>query len=249
MSNVDLKCGVSFYVESTNKTYRSFASWGLRCINTDRIGNPVENTHYISVPNLNKKIDLTEAVTGRPTYSHRELKIVLAGVRNEADWESIVSTFRNAIDGRICQITFDNDIAYYWRGRVHVEDFSSVMRLGTLTIKVPECEPYKYNAESTAEPWKWDPFNFETGVISEPEAQHVDGRKEVTIPRGFMYVAPEFVVSNKVGNITVQNKGKTYALKEGTNRIPSILVNGDTEEILTFEGTADVLIVYRGGSL
>lgn len=246
----DFRCGVYFEVESSGKTFHSMKDWGLRCVNTDRIGDPIQNTKYISVLGLNKKLDLTEAVTGRPTYSHREIKIVLAGINKETDWESIISTFRNAIDGRVCKITFDNDPAYYWQGRVHVVDFSSIMRLGTFTVSIPEADPYKYNMESSAEPWKWNPFNFETGVITNADAEHIVGSGAVVIPSGHMYVSPEFVVSNlSSSSFTVEFNGKTYELKLGSNRIPPILINGDEEVTLKFTGTADVLIVYRGGSL
>lgn len=250
MSNVNFGCGVSFVVEKTMKKYHSFDDWGLRCINTDRIGDPVQNTNYVKVPGLDKLIDLTEAVTGRVTYSHREIKINLAGIRKETDWEAIISTFRNAIDGKICQVTFDNDIAYYWRGRIKISDFSSVMRLGYLTISIPEADPYKYNVQSSAEPWKWNPFNFETGVITNADAEHIVGSGDVVIPAGNMYVSPEFVVSNMASQqFTVKYNGKTYELKTGSNKIPPILINGDDEVALKFTGTADVLIVYRGGSL
>lgn len=242
--------GLSIIVESTNKRYHTLDDWGFALGNTNYIGDPEAETKYISIPGRDGLIDISEAITGRTVYKKRELSFSLGGIRPVLSWDTVISDLRNKINGKVCQITLDSDLAYFWRGRVFIEGFDRMRELGQFTLKVPEADPYKYNVEASSEPWKWDPFNFETGVISEVDAHHIVGTGDVTIPAGAMYVSPEFVVSNMVGDsFTVIYKGKEYALKSGTTRIPPILINGYEEETLTFVGTGDVLIVYRGGSL
>lgn len=250
MSNVNLFNGVKFTVEDTGAEYHSYDDWGLYVTNTDCIGEPIQYTRYVEVPGRNGKIDLSETVSGRPIYISRAIKINLAGTRYRTSWDSIISTFRNEINGKVCKIQFDNDLGYYWHGRVCIKDFSSCLNLGTFTVDIPEADPYKYDVNSSAEPWLWDPFNFETGVIIQADAEVIVGSGSVTINRGHMLTCPQIVVSDLLSaTFTVEYKGVTYFLSSGTNTIPAILVGGDSDVTLTFTGSATVQVVYRGGSL
>ena len=249
MSNVNVYNGCTITVEDTNKSFHTHDTWGLFIINTDCIGNPEQYTNYVTIPGRNGQLDLSDTLTGRPTYIKRQLKIEVAGNRPKVSWDLIISYFRNQINGRVCRIVFDNDQEHYWRGRVHVDDFSSALRLGRFTINV-EAEPYKYDVLSSADPWLWNPFNFETGIITYHDAYTVSGTLSVTIPAGTMLTSPTFVVSNLVGdNVILGYDGATYTLTVGSNYFPEVLVNGDDDTTLTFTGTCKVEIVYRGGSL
>lgn len=247
---VNLFNGVSFTIEGTPTTYHSYDDWGLYVVNTDYIKEPKQNTNYVSVPGRDGLIDLSEVLTGRPTYASREINIKLAGRRNKVNWDSVISAFRNNINGRVCRITFDNDAEYYWRGRVDIKDFKSVLSLGTFTVDIPNADPYKYDILSSSDPWLWDPFNFETGEIIQEEAHVIVGSETITISHGHMPTCPDLVVSDKVsGTFSVAYDGTTYQLVVGSNKIPAIMVGGDADVALTFNGSATVQIVYRGGSL
>lgn len=250
MSRVDLFNGVSIFVEATGKTYHTYNDWGLYVNNTDYIKDPKQYTKYITVPGRTGKIDASEVLTGRPIFTHREIKISLAGSRDKTDWDSVISDFRNKIMGQVCRLTFDNDTAYYWRGRIGVIDFNSALNLGKFNLDIPEAEPYKYSKTSSSEPWLWDPFNFNTDIITYIGAITVVGSKSVTIPAGHMLTTPNFVVSEMTSlTFTVTYNGTAYSLTAGSNTIPTILVGGESEVTLTFTGTAKVEIVYRSGSL
>ncbi|MBQ1293157.1 MAG: hypothetical protein IIY21_03920, partial [Clostridiales bacterium] len=78
----------------------------------------------------------------------------------------------------------------------------------------------------------------------------VSGTQTVTIPHGHMATTPEIVVSDKGSStFTVTVNSVTYTLAVGTNKIPAIIVGGDSDVELTFTGDAKVQIVYRSGSL
>lgn len=250
MSRVDLFNGVQISVEGTADTFHTFVDWGLYVTNTDCIGAPKQYTKYIEVPGRNGLLDLSETIAGRQVYTSREIKIKLAGAKDKTTWNAAMSAFRNRINGKICHFTFDDDIAHYWRGRVVIKDFSSVLDLGTLIIDIPSADPYKYAIASSVEPWLWDPFNFETDYITYIGAITVNGTASVTIPHGHMATCPSLVVSDKTSStFTVEADSVTYTLTTGTNKIPSIMVGGDTDVELTFSGNAKVQIVYRSGSL
>lgn len=246
----ELTYGISIYVEDTGKTFHTLNDWGFALGNNNYIGDPVMETTYIKVPGRTGLIDATEAISGRRVFKSRQLSFSLGGIRERLDWDSVISGLRNNIEGRVCQLTLDNDKSYYWRGRVYIKGFDRFRDLGRFNLSVPTAEPYKYSLTSSSEPWLWDPFNFETDVITYIGAITVVGSETVTLPAGHLATIPDIVVSDKTSStFTVEYDGITYALTVGSNRIPSILVGGDTETELEFTGSAKVQIVYRSGSL
>ena len=245
-----LTIGISIYVEDSGRTFHTLNDWGCALGNNNYIGAPEMETTYITVPGRNGMIDASEAVSGRRIYKKRELSFELGAVNPRLSWDGIISNFRNNVNGRVCRLTLDNDIGYFWRGRVYVEDFDRFRDLGTFTLHVPVADPYKYDVNSSAEPWLWDPFNFETGVITNTGAVVIDGSGSVTINHGHMLTCPEIVVSDLTSSsFYVTFNGSDFALVPGSNTIPSILVGGEEDVTLTFTGSATVQVVYRGGSL
>lgn len=246
----ELTYGIAIYVEDTGKTYHTLNNWGYALGNNNYIGDPEMETTYIKVPGRTGLIDASEAVAGRRVFTKRQLAFKLGGVHEKLTWDGVISALRNNVQGRICRLTLDNDPNYYWRGRVYIEDFDRFQGLGTFTISVPTAEPYKYSKSSSSEPWLWDPFNFETDVITYLPSQEIVVSGTITIPAGHMLTSPTFIVADIVGDsFTVDYNGITYPLTQGTNSIPSIMVGGDAEVQLDFTGTAKVQVNYRSGSL
>lgn len=246
----ELTYGISIYVEDSGKTFHTLDDWDLALGNNNYIGDPEMETTYIQVPGRTGLIDASEVISGRRIYKKRSLEFELGGIRDRLDWDGVISAFRNNIDGRVCRLTLDNDKSYYWRGRAYIRGFDRFRDLGTFSLAVPTADPYKYNKTSSAEPWLWDPFNFETDMITYIGAITVVGSASVTIPHGHMATSPELVVSDMTSpTFTVTANGMTYPLTVGTNRVPSILVGGDTDVELEFTGDGKIQIVYRSGSL
>lgn len=241
--------GITIYVEDTGRTFHTVTDWNLGLGNNNYIGDPEMETTYISIPGRDGLIDVSEAISGRRIYKKRELAFELGGVHPHWNWDATISGMRNNIEGRVCRLTLDNDAEYYWRGRVFIQGFDRFRSLGTFTLAVPNADPYKYDILSSSDPWLWDPFNFETGIITYIGAVTVSGTRTITIPAGYMPTSPEIVVSDLSGTLRLDYGGQTYTLTTGTNKIPSILVGGDADVDLTFNGNAKVQIVYRSGSL
>lgn len=246
----ELTLGISIYVEDSGETYHTLDDWDLALGNNNYIGDPEMETTYIQVPGRTGLIDASEVISGRRIYKKRSLEFELGGIRDRLDWDGVISAFRNNVDGRVCRLTLDNDKSYYWRGRVYIRGFDRFRDLGTFVLDVPTADPYKYNKTTSAEPWLWDPFNFETDMITYIGAITVVGSQIVTIPHGHMSTSPELVLSDLLSpTFTVTVNGMTYPLTVGTNRVPSILVGGDTDVDLEFTGDGKIQIVYRSGSL
>ena len=246
----NLTYGVSIYVEDSGKTYHTLDDWGCALGNNNYIGDPELETTYISVPGRNGLIDASEAVSGRRIYKKRSLAFELGAINQRLSWDSIISTLRNDVHGRVCRLTLDNDIGYFWKGRVYIEGFDRFRDLGVFKLTVPTADPYKYDVNSSAEPWLWDPFNFETGIITQTDATVITGSGTVTVTHGHMLTCPTLVVSDLISaTFTVTYDGNAFPLVVGTNIIPSILVGGENDVTLTFTGSATIQVVYRGGSL
>ena len=245
-----LTYGIKIHVLDTDKTFHTLDDWGFALGNNNYIGDPEMETTYISIPGRDNLLDASESLTGRRVYKKRALAFNLGGVRERLAWDSFISMLRNEIQGRVCHLTIDNDPSYFWKGRVYIEGFDRFQKLGSFTLAVPTADPYKYSVLSSSDPWLWDPFNFETDIITYIGAITVVGSASVTIPHGYMPTCPEFVVSEKTsGTFKVTFDGDEYDISQAVNRIPSIVVGGDQDVTLTFTGTAKVEIVYRSGSL
>lgn len=245
----ELSNGITIYVENTGKTYHTLDDWGLALGNNNYIGDPKMQTTYIQIPGRDGLLDASEVLTGRRVYTKRQIAFSLGGKRVRSNWDAVISTWRNEINGRICQVTLDTDPTYFWKGRVYIQEFDRFRELGTFSLTIPEADPYKYSHETSVEPWKWDPFNFLTGIITYIGAITVSGTKTITIPHGYMPTSPLFIVSNKVGTLTVTFDGDTYEMTSLSSKFPSIIVGGDDDVDLTFTGNATIEIVYRSGSL
>lgn len=250
MDNIHQYNGLTIIVEKSGDTYHTLDDWGLYVTNTDYVKEPKQVKNMIYIPGRDGYLDLSEAIAGHMIYSSREINIQLQGIRAKERWNSVLSEFRNKINGRVCHFIFDNDKSWYWRGRVSIEGFSSALKIGSLSIKMPEAEPYKYSITASNEPWLWDPFNFETDMITQIGEITVSSSETVTIPAGNMYTSPTFICRSITSSTFKVSDGTTeITLANGSNRDPRIKVNGDKDVELTFTGSGKVQIVYRGGSL
>lgn len=246
----ELSNGIKITVEENGNVFHTLDDWGLALGNNNYIGDPEMETTYINIPGRDGMIDASTAISGRRVYKKRQLAFELGGQHPRINWDTTISAMRNNIEGRICRLTLDNDREYFWRGRVYIQGFDRFRSVGHFTLAVPMADPYKYDVLSSADPWLWDPFNFETGEITQDEAHVIVGSGSVTVPHGHMPTSPNLVVSDKIsGTFTVTYNGATYPLSVGDNKIASIIVGGEDDVTLMFTGSATVQIVYRGGSL
>lgn len=237
---------ITITVERTGKTYHTLKDWGFAIENTDYLGAPELETHLVNVPGLSRTIDMSDALTGYPVYTHRLISVVLGGLRKDSSWDGVISDIRNILHGQMIKLTFDNDKGYYWHGRAQVIDFERTRRLGKVKLELPTADPYKYEMEDSTEPWKWDPFNFQTGVISQDADVTVSGTATYTLRARGMPISPTFLLVR--GTVTVSYKGETHELALGDNRFPDFYAYNE-EAVYTFEGTGTLQVIYRRGSL
>ena len=221
----------------------SYDDWGL-ILSSKTISPPVPKTNNVSVPLMDVTIDMTEILTEDIKYEDRNLKFTFSVVDKRKSWAEKISEIENYIHGKRMKIVCDDDPAFYYIGRVSVDNWNSDSRVGKLVVNCT-VEPFKYDILSSAVDWEWDIFDFDQGIINETGELIVDGTRTITLICRRKRMFPIFTAS---AAMTVKFDGVTYNLPAGSNKIYDIfLCEGENE--LTFTGNGTVSIDYIGGSL
>lgn len=223
----------------------TYADYGLYVTNTNPVSPPEVRVNSIPIPGRNGNIDLTQALTGYTVYGNREIRLELGGKKREEEWAGFMSRFINEMHGKNVEVIFDEDPQYYYVGRAAVEaDYERGNTVARFTVSI-NAEPYKYDIQSTTEPWLWDTFSFVDGIIRYYASVIVDGEKDVRVIGSPMPVIPIMTASTAM---TIRFEGEQYALAEGINKVYDIVLY-DQEYILKFTGNGTVSINYRSGRL
>ncbi len=217
------------------------ADWGF-IFNDKSISPPEPNLVMIEIPGTSDVIDLTESISGDIEYKQRSIMIKLESARGKDSYYSKFSELANYAHGKKMKITFNKDQGYYWIGRITVASAEPKTYGSTITITAT-VDPYKYETQSSLEPWLWDTFSFEDGIIR--NYYNITAPGSLTIVGRRKRVCPKIICS---GAMTVTYLGNTYNLAAGENLVTDVFI-GEGEHVLTFGGSGTVSVDYRGGSL
>lgn len=221
----------------------SFKDFGLIMTNKV-ISGPTPKTKKVAVPARNGSVDMTEVLTNDVRYNDRTINIsFFAGDKLDA-LPDIISQIQIAWAGEKTKIAFDDDMAFYWLGRI--ESIEPVTNGRIITINITATvDPYKYSIQSTADDWLWDPFDFDIGIIQELYDLKVNGTLSVDIIGVYKYDNP-IIISDS--NMAVTHNGVTANIHPGSQVLYDIVLSEGTNT-LTFTGNGTVSINYVGGSL
>lgn len=218
--------------------------WGLKLLSI-YIPMPEPKRQLIDIPGGDGNIDLTE-INGRPAYNDRAgLELVFDIMDgNYKNWFLKYSEFAKEIHGKKIKMVLDDEPEHYYLVRLNLDGQKSNQVFGTLTLS-GTADPFKYDHISSNEPWKWDPFNFCTGVIRNLMNLVIsDTNNTITILGAGIDNSPVFIVS-EADNLKLTHLGRTYILKVGRNRFPAVRV-GEQDVALKFSGNGKLSIEYRG---
>ena len=140
----------------------SYRDWGI-ILSSKVISPPEAQINKIDVPLRDGSIDLTEALTDDVKFKDRKITLNFT-VIDQTTWTTKVSEIENYLHGRKMKIVFDDDLSFYYLGRISVNKWATNKNIGSLVI---ECnvEPFKYDVFSSTDNWEWDIFDFENGII------------------------------------------------------------------------------------
>ena len=220
----------------------SYRDWGI-ILSSKVISPPEPQINKVDVPLRDGSIDLTEALTSDVKYKDRTITLNFT-VTDRSTWTAKVSEIQNYLHGKQLKIVFDDDLAFYYFGRVSVNKWATDKAIGSLAVEC-KVEPFKYDMFSSAVDWEWDIFDFNEGILNETGQLIVDG--ETTIPlicrRKRMF--PIFTASTAM---TVEFEGEVFDLAKGEQKLYGLFLHEGVNE-LTFKGNGTVSIDYVGGSL
>lgn len=206
------------------------------------ISSPKPKLIEIDIPGTSEMIDLTETLSGDVEYDQREITVVVKDIIGVHSYYARLSQLANDIHGQKKELIFSKDSGYYWTGRMDVNTAVAETYGSTFTIKAT-VDPYKYETQSSLEPWLWDSFSFEDGIIRDYFNIAVPG--SITIIGRRKRVCPKFICSNAMN---VSYLGNIYPLASGETVVPDIFI-GEGNHVLTFIGSGTVSVDYQGGSL
>ena len=124
--------------------HRSTA-YGIVGINW-RFPAPAVKTNVVNIPGANGVLDLSEVLTGRPTFENTEGELSFF----ISDPSAIdMSALQNMIHGQRVRLRYDGDTSHYREGRLTITDDSRADILRRITCNV-DAAPYRYSiSEST----------------------------------------------------------------------------------------------------
>lgn len=224
--------------------FHTYKDWGLKLLSF-YMPLPAVKENCIDVPGMDGTLDLTD-VFGRSLYSDRDgIEIVFDLLDGSySKWFAVCEKISAVLHGRKTKMVIDDESGRFYNVRLGVDYQKSNPVMSQITLS-GKAEPYKYDTQSTSEPWLWDSFSFENGVIQQFDSVTVDGTQTVRLIGKGVGSEPIFNVSDSE-NLTLTYNGVSYNLADGKNRFPDIFISkGDSVE-LSFSGTGSVSIDYRG---
>lgn len=185
--------------------------------------------NFIDVPGADGAKDFSEAPAGRVVYNTREIAWTFKLYPGD-NWAAKRTQVSNAINGRTCRITLDEDPEYYYIGRVAVDKHASDSILHTITV-IATCQPYKLRQNETT-----------------ATASLTTSNKTLTLVNEHRVVVPTITVSAAT---TLTWKGRTFSLSAGTHKVLDIELTEGTNSLQakTTAGTGTITIKYQEGAL
>ena len=216
--------------------------WHLVPTSRPLVPPPSVNASYVTIPGSNGALDLTEALTGYPTYTNRTGSWEFLVLNGYGEWYARYSEIMGYLHGKKFRAILDDDPNYYYEGRFAVDSWASNKDWSRITINF-NVGPYKIEVHGIDENWIWDTFNFETDMVHAYKDIEISDNTNVVIYNDIMRVRPTIICS---AAMSVTYLGKTYQLTAGENNVREIVLS-EGSNTLTFNGSGTVTIQMHGG--
>lgn len=226
----------------------TWTDWHLIPSSRPAISMPSTRPKFVEIPGMNGSLDLSDILTGFPTFGDRSGSISFYVVNDYWPWQVAYETISNYLHGQRMRMILEDDPAYYYEGRFKVDSWQTGADRSTITIGYT-VGPFKIAVNSSSEPWLWDPFSFETGVIRNYRQIAIDGETSIDIDGRGQPVSPTLTVTGSLTmSVTRNGETTTFSLVEGTYQAYGFYIYEGPNHI-TFSGSGTVTIDYREESL
>ena len=229
--------------------------FGLISHKKHAVSPPKPKYNYVNAFGIDGGIDMSTAITGRLTYENRSGTWEFMTANRGKSWMARRHELMNAIKGDYQRVILEDEPNFYYRGRVTVKDWKNTSRhFSTITLDY-YLEPYKYELNSANEPWIWDPFSFETGIIRNYGSATIPLAVSTSLELDVEATArPQPIIIHVLTatNLAVEiaRSGNAIPLTVGEHDLTDVsgYVFEDTVHI-EFTGTGTVWIEFQGGWL
>lgn len=222
---------------------------------------PKPKTTYIDIPGGNGSLDLSESLTGYPVYENRTGSFKFRVMNDYVEWYQRYSEIMNYIHGQTVKAILADEPDWFYTGRFTVDSWASGDTWSLITISY-NVNPYKWALQTSIEDWEWDPFNFESGIITDTTFGNISiNSTSAWVTKTFsseffgtVPISPTFIVSGS-SNLNVQFTNtyleidKTVVLSDGNNQVPDFIFYGLSSYTLKFKGVGTISIEFRKGEL
>lgn len=224
----------------------SFRNYRLLPTSAPVITPPEVKTHYIEVPGADGSLDLTEALTGYPTYGDRKGTFNYQFYAPKSEWYNVYNDIVHDLNGVSADVILDEDAQYYYKGRLIVGTPSFGKYKATIQITGTFRSDKYVNDEYSGNDWLWNPFDFNSGIAREYYKIPVRNGKTVTLIGSELIVCPIFKLES--GKLSLTVDGNTYQLSLGNNIFLNVLLKEEEKKVF-FGGNGVVTITYRIGGV
>jgi len=230
------------------------------------VNPPDAKTNYVDMPGIDGPLDMSTALTGTMLYKNREGSWEFVVANDYQSWDAIYHNLKNQLHGKFFEVRLLDEPSYYYKGRLFVNEWKSEQNWSKVTLDY-NLQPYKFELNSGNEPWLWDPFNFENGVIRsygyDESPLYVFDTLELDIPASERIQSLIIHVVSGTGlTVRIGHGASTYPLNSGANDMTEYLIQrmAPTADItqaflgskltnLIFYGSGSVYVEYQGGWL
>lgn len=108
---------------------------------------PSQKVVTVDIPGADGIIDLSTALTGKPTFNNREgsFNFIVMLDLSYGEWQDRYSEILNTIHGKSVRIILEDDPEWFYQGRVAVNVWSSPSDGSGSTVTIDySVDPYKY---------------------------------------------------------------------------------------------------------
>lgn len=177
---------------------------------------PEQKTSIIDIPGFDGQIDLSESLTKFPVYNNRKGSIKFIVMNDYQQWTTLYTEIMNYLHGRHMTAVLEDDKEFVYEGRFTVNDWTSNNNGTWSTITIGyDVQPYKLRHQSSTDRWKWDPFNFETGLIQSTFFANIEIDSDDWVEKDFSgIIGRKPVVPTFILRPHDFNEEKTYAVDD-----------------------------------
>ena len=144
--------------------YNSWDTWHLIPTGRPSIAPPAVKTNFVEVPGGNGSLDMSNALTGYPTYGDRTGSITFMCL-DKRPWQEIYDSILYALHNKSMRMTLSEDPNFYYEGRFEASQWQTNADYSTIDISYT-LKPFKTSVESKVV--LFDETTFETDTLGNP---------------------------------------------------------------------------------